>query len=146
MNCISHVCHETLRWGSFYEASIMVLFDGHKIFVWWDPFQLYLMLYDGAISRVSRDCDDRTHILFGEITISECFRHFIWDFEVRSLWQGMTKQIINNSPDLDLEDILHNSVVTRRRTRGRMIFLITLISVLSSSPNYFPACFSLLQR
>ena len=59
----------------------MVLFDGHKIFVWWGPFQLYLLLYDGC-----ENCDmglfweyqeivtTEQHILFGEI------KNFEWVF------------------------------------------------------------------
>ena len=67
------------------------------------------------ILRAARDREDREHILFGEIKSLECFRHVIRYSEVRSLYQGMTKQINNNFPDPDLEDILHNSVVTSRR-------------------------------
>ena len=61
------------------------------------------------ILRAARDREDREHILFGEIKSLECFRHVIRYSEVRSLYQGMTKQINNNFPDPDLEDILHNS-------------------------------------
>ena len=44
----------------------MVLFDGHKIFVWWGPFQLYLLLYDG-----SENCDMGLFWEYQEIVTTE---------------------------------------------------------------------------
>ena len=130
MNCVwaSHImtCGTSIHFmrprSWFYLMVTRCLFDGTHL-------NSISSFYDGcsnqdwAISRDLKHCDDRSHILFGEIKNQESWSVFVIlsaDFEVRSLWQGMTKQIINNFPsDLDLKDILHNSVVTRRQTDAR---------------------------
>ena len=124
----------------------MVLFDGHKIFVWWDPFHLYLKLlwriwrpglfweHQAIVTTDHTSCLERSRILLSVFVIlSKILRLDHCD-------RRMTKQIINNFPDLDLKDILHNSAVTTRRTPFEMIFLITLIAPIVIS-KLFPSLF-----
>ena len=148
MNCIwaSLTCSDILELYGVYEASIMVLFDGHKIFVWWDPFHLYLKLlwriwrpglfweHQAIVTTDHTSCLERSRILLSVFVIlSKILRLDHCD-------RRMTKQIINNFPDLDLKDILHNSAVTTRRTPFEMIFLITLIAPIVIS-KLFPSLF-----
>ena len=95
-----------------------------------------------TILRAPGDCDDISHtsclersriLLSVFVILSQILRLDHCD-------RRMTKQIINNFPDLDLKDILHNSAVTTRRTPAEMIFLITLIAPIVIS-KLFPSLF-----
>lgn len=123
-------------------------------FIWWSQdiclmdgthFTSISSFYDWGtwtILRAPSDCDDRSHILFGEIKnpVLSVFVILSQILRLDHCDRRMTKQIINNFPDLDLKDILHNSVVTTWRTPGEMIFVITLIAPIVIS-KLFPSLF-----